>query len=1414
MKRIILAAACFCVFFLSSSHAADDVTLRSGGESPLQLTFRGSDGNLAAIEFGGRKLTIETDDPQAFDIQEDKQWVFGRDRENRKLLGIAKENERRVVVTTRIGVWEVETVYELEADKPRFRRSAKLTYRGQETVKLRSFWFSLPPFAFGKDTYFFSPTAFPPRDFRPNAEGKLDRRHFGGSLAPVVVELHPKCSLLFFADDLVPNADRAGVDLEERHKGLRVAQSFGAAGYVKPGQSQQLGDAWCGIYEGDAESALRGLHDWMKSHGHTVPADRAAWLDEAILYSFHPGGTTGSRLRDLGGFKAATGLLDAVRALGTNSVWVMPIEDESLYSPRDYYKFQPGLGTPEEYKAFVARAHELKLDVLQDNVPHGGRDSYPRSKEHPEWLLRDEEGKTLAYWCYDFNWPSWQDYIADVIRFYMKEYDLDGFRVDAVSGSKIANWNPDIPYDRASFALLQGGLGMLRKIRVAVKEVKPEKGAVLAETQGSIFGVVSDAVYDFTICYNAFQHSRWNDPKTFVDDMRLWLHRQQFGETPDMIRMRHVESHDSLRAQLTYGIEPSRAHLALTAWIHGMPLVYHEQEDGHAGVFRKIFAIRRALPEMNGGAADYLSVRVPDGVFAVLRTQGDDASVAVVNYNPLPLDKPIEVAIPVAALPEALRTKPVAFDCWEEKDVALTRGDDAFSCSLALPPYGFTVVTLGGKKRDVSSVALAPPVVSPTSENKMADQGKRQRLSGDGWVLEIDTATGLPAAYAVQGKPMLGRAELFLPPGYRAKMKVSPLPDARPEAPGYKIDFGNAALELRYEAAAKFPWAGIKTKWSGNVPKNAALYLPVVQASQWSAYTAEGVLSDAYRVRHLSTDGVVESIYWRPQGTNVIYDSLVVPSKPEGALLAAANSAQSVSLAVADDSKDDNTLPPARVQWIDRLGDRHELGAMLYWSDAESLPGSLPQWECTLMPGDYVAEEKKAAASPMMAGGLVPVSGGWEYVNDTYRVRLTRSGMLSNVWVRKAGRPDRAVLRDGDLYTDVGFGKPDEKLRYSQRFDVEAASRFWMENGVLHACFSGQLRGMGRFEKLNPPITYTTEYSFDAGPTFRMTSSVTLAGAPRDGSGFLALYLPTVGTDQFAFYRDKKKLIDRKIGNESGRLWQSRAQNPAVLPDRIELGGSDGGVLTLTELASGGATASPNIFMLRNTLFLAYDDGVTPVGAGESRFFSFLCTPGGREVTTAARYSASQAALPAHATEKNVAGVATSKRANRLRDGGFESVAAFQLESVTTGAVMPRMANEAGWQLPVGGRFITDPVRAGSAAVEIVNTDVNSYAMLRQQLPLSGLSVGKKYRLSGFLKGKDVKVGDIGWKTASLRFGVQADGKTQYVGATGPAGTFDWKKGSVDLVIPEKLTGLTVEAGLNGATGTLWIDELELVPLD
>lgn len=1504
MRASLLFATCFLLIACCA-----DAT--RGGETPLVLTLPGersvtlrfheTTGNLSAVIYRDRELTLSGGgERQSFDIRVDEDWIYGKSRDTLRVIGRERLSEEAVQISVALGDWEIDFTYRLEGvpqdapgkdatpnpGGPTIVRSARLKYKGDTAVRVHAFWCDYPLFRFEDEARFFSPTAYPPGDIDVAALPLNVSRHFGDSMSPLVLQLSPKCSLFFLNDDLNPNADRGGVSVEKRIAsgtdgvpGLRISQSFNIQALMAPGSSQQLGEAVCRIVDGDGETALRNIHDWMAGHGHVVPPDIPDGFPGAVLYSFHPGGTIGSGMSDLGGFRAALPLLDRIADLGATGIWIMPIEDESLYSPRDYYKFQPGLGTPDDYRALVDRAHELGLGVLQDNVPHGGRNSYPRALEHPEWLLYDEEGKTLDYWCYDFNWPSWQEYIGQVVDFYLREYDIDGYRVDACGGSKIPNWNPDIPYARASHSQSQGGLGMLRTIREKTRSHKPRTGAVLAEVQGSVYGTVSDAVYDFTGCYNVFHDLRRRSPEEFVGNLRLWLHRQQYAELKGLLRLRHVESHDALRAQLWYGTRAHRSLMALTAWIHGIPLVYHNEEVGHTEVFRHIFAIRKQLPELRGGDADYLAVEAPPGVFACLRSTDETASVALIDFrNNTENAGTFQVSVPLSSLPPKLRNqigkdagKLVATDTWTDKPVKFAVKDTVKSAvkddvltldvrNLQVNECGGTVIALGTQAR---TVACEPLPVKTSEDRKTQPSGTPDiPMPDDALVLEglqnrkkyrltVNRDTGLPARIEVDGRTVFGAADLLLPEGFAEKAgKVEYSRETMGQTDlvlhRFRLPFGETALELHYDSKAKSINSPliVRAKWVGekpeDLPRNAAIFLPVVEGDSWFAETVGGRLWDSFTPRHTGQEGRDGHIYWRRQGTGILFDSLVTPMPTNGTTVGVLDGNRTLSIRVSGresstPARKRNPCPPARLRWVERLGGSRghdkEPGLLVSWFDEEFPRSGTEDLTLDVFPPKPKKSESALSFSSHLRSSTLPdpgpilhsAPGGWDITAGGYRARLSRSGVLTRLWTKYVDGKERIVVDGGDIYTDYGYGR--DKLRYAASNEVEAASRFLRVGDKLYALFHGRLRGFGRFERLNPPIEYRLLYVFGERFGFRVEGELLNAAPARDGRAFLALFLPLPEASEARYLVDGKEYPSGNLAETPGRSWQSRAAVPGQVPEAIRVLSPESVLVDLLDIRSADTMPLANVFMQSRNLFLAFDDDTAAATCPSKRSFRFDVNVGGRgddlKTALAANRVLSKALEAGSLSlfEEAVDETGADERATTLLlDGGFERGHNRQVVALHRGTALALETATAAWRLPPGGRIVhggANDVFQGRAAF-VVEGKENHYLMAGQQLPggVKTFPPGSRWRLTAWVRGENLAAGDVGWKVGTLRFCLDMPGGRQYRTCPALTGTFDWKQVAVEVEIPESLEGLSVEIGNNGGTGTLWADGIELRRLD
>lgn len=1367
MRGMAWLAAGFAAGVLS----AGDVPLRETPEGTVFGTGRfavrldAQTGWAGEVLCDGQAVVKAADTRQVFDLRQGETWVTGGGSkiEGRGVERIASDAIRSRM---RTGEWQVDACLQIFPERRMLRRWFEITWQGAADTKIKGFWFQggVLPLA-GEGGYLY-PAKYPPQRTAAAELSEGRKTGSGRSPYPLVAETGGGWSAVWVTDELPAYSDRGSVGAQEGKGAIRVTQAFNMQGHMRRGVTQTVGDAWLWLKPGGAEEALTRMGEWFETVGQVPPADRPDWLKRVILYSFHPGGTIGSNCKDLGGFPSATALLPHIRDLGCNAVWLMPLEDKSIYWPRDYYKLQEGLGTPDDYKAFTARARGLGLRVWQDCVPHGGCNEFPRAKEHPEWLAQNEDGSTLYYWCFDFNWPTWIGYMRDVVSFYTREYGLDGFRIDACGGSYIPNWNPEIPYARASHAQAQGGLAMQRALREAVKAVRPD-GANLAEVGASIHGAVSDSTYDFDLCYHVLHDFRKSPAEVFVPRLRRWLHEQQCAEIPELVRMRHVESHDSLRSGLWYGADAQRALVALTAWIHGIPMVYHEMEDGHYEAYRRIFHVRREVEELSTGAADYLSVSAPEGVFACLRTGAGQASVVLVNLSGKPARG--AVAVPAEALPETARGAGWARDLMTGAKVVAHGG----RMEVSLPPFGHTVLRFGA--RALPGLASVTGEVFPAA----ASAGRTLKVASAEGTLRVDAATGLATAWQAGWLRTVALAmDVALPEGLArgGAAAVRALADGSVES---VREFGGHTLKISYVKAGD--GVRVRAAWQGGVPEGAALVFALPEAARWQAATAEGVFESPFRVRHPGCDGEVGSIYRLPQGTAALWDSRLHPFGPDAARARVGAEVDGRRVAFGFDPE----RLPSSVQVLERVGDAYGMRVMMAWR--EETHGAAAGGDELV----FTVGGGQAAAGAVDAR-LTAAGGGWQFENAHYRARVSRNGVLSELW-RREGDGWRQVVRRSRFYTDKGFGGDKD---YGQENDVETHARIERVAEGVRLSFIGEMRGFGRFDKMAHPVRYYSDYTFGDGPAFRRAFAFNAAAHSSAPYAFLSQMANVADVARVAFADAAGGFLAGERGDGRARYAQTaQAADKGRLPTEIRVEGADGLALRLADLRWFGVRPA-NVFMHGDDLHMAWMDG-TPDNSGAGQWngvsMSVACIGG---------------AVAAGGADAGLASGAEGQE-GVLKDGGFEAAAGGGRRVLLLAGqalALPGRGQRAAWQVPPGGAVVEED---GNRCLR-VEGDGASYRMARQTLPVQAFPAGSVWRLTARVRGGGIQKADMGWKTACVRWALHTGEKTAYHTVSLPEGDSGWRGLEVEMTVPGSLTGLSVEAGMNGNAGTVWVDDVRV----
>ena len=187
-----------------------------------------------------------------------------------------------------------------------------------------------------------------------------------------------------------------------------------------------------------------------------------AWYDEAIFYHIYPLGMTGAPKQNEYGepverLNKLLPWISHIKNIGSNAIYIGPLF-ESVghgYETTDYKKLDSRLGTNETLKNFVAECHKQGIRVIFDGVfNHTGRDFFAfkdlkenrENSRYKDWYCNVNFWGNNSYndgFSYE-NWggydllvklnqknPEVKDYICDVIRYWVKEFDVDGIRLDA-----------------------------------------------------------------------------------------------------------------------------------------------------------------------------------------------------------------------------------------------------------------------------------------------------------------------------------------------------------------------------------------------------------------------------------------------------------------------------------------------------------------------------------------------------------------------------------------------------------------------------------------------------------------------------------------------------------------------------------------------------------------------------------------------------------------------------------------------------------------------------------------------------------------------------------------------------------------------------------------------------------------------
>ncbi len=323
--------------------------------------------------------------------------------------------------------------------------------------------------------------------------------------------------------------------------------------------------------------------------------------------------------------------------MGVNTLWLSPISQNPAgawgywnkevttkfsayhgYWPTSYSKIDNRFGTAKQFTDLITNAHAKKTNIVLDFVAHHIHVDHPLYKKHPEWAtplyLPDGTMNTerwddhrLTTWfdtflpTLNFENESVRELVSDSVLFWVKKFEIDGFRHDASKHVPESFWR-------------------LLTQKIKIQNSKTNRSFYqIGETYGSADLIGSyvnsgqmDAQFDFNLYdasivafatdeTNTKQEQNWNQLKNTIDESFNyygWHHLMgNISGNQDRPRFTSIAdgsvslSEDTKLAGWTRKIENQNDKgyarmaqlMALNMTLPGVPVIYYGDEYGMPG---------------------------------------------------------------------------------------------------------------------------------------------------------------------------------------------------------------------------------------------------------------------------------------------------------------------------------------------------------------------------------------------------------------------------------------------------------------------------------------------------------------------------------------------------------------------------------------------------------------------------------------------------------------------------------------------------------------------------------------------------------------------------------------------------------------------------------------------------------------
>ncbi|MEQ2527936.1 alpha-glycosidase [Robertmurraya yapensis] len=293
-----------------------------------------------------------------------------------------------------------------------------------------------------------------------------------------------------------------------------------------------------------------------------------------------------------GDFQGVIDHLDHLVELGISGIYFTPIfkaYSNHKYDTIDYIEIDPQFGDKETFRRLVKECHKRGIRVMLDAVFNHSGFYFPAFQD----LLENQEKSSYKDWFHLWEFPvvtepkpnfdtfaftsqmpklntenpEVKEYLLNVARYWVEEFDIDGWRLDVANEVDHAFW---------------------REFRKVVKAAKHDAyilGEIWHDSMPWLQGDQFDAVmnYPFTNSAIDFFAKDTISAQDFTDSIVKVLH--MYPKNVNEVAFNLLDSHDTPRILTLANDNPERVKLLYLFQLSfiGSPCIYYGDEIGMAG---------------------------------------------------------------------------------------------------------------------------------------------------------------------------------------------------------------------------------------------------------------------------------------------------------------------------------------------------------------------------------------------------------------------------------------------------------------------------------------------------------------------------------------------------------------------------------------------------------------------------------------------------------------------------------------------------------------------------------------------------------------------------------------------------------------------------------------------------------------